>query len=145
MACSWTVGGVPTSKDSCRTRYLTCARKEGFDYSISRHCLSRTNRHHVRTLEHVQPILVFQVLIANYQPTLNERRVSLVWIDWTLFRAVDINQRFTFIKSMLWPTGLGWPSTLSGIMTDQRLSPCSFRLLIFCDPHPLPCGCFKVR
>lgn len=65
MACSGTVGGVPTSKDSCRARYLTCARKDGFDCSISRHCTSRPNRHNVRTLEHVQPILVFQVLISS--------------------------------------------------------------------------------
>ena len=35
---------------------------------------------------------------------------------------------------MLWPTGLGWPNTLSEIMTDQRLVWLAVGLLVVCLP-----------
>jgi 2-polyprenyl-3-methyl-5-hydroxy-6-metoxy-1,4-benzoquinol methylase len=73
---------VPTSKDSCRSRYLTCARENRFDCSISRHCASRPNRHHVRTLEYIQPILVFQVLKLQFTQ-LKENKYTVSLIDWT--------------------------------------------------------------
>jgi alginate O-acetyltransferase complex protein AlgI len=46
---------------------------------------------------------------------------AIVCVGWTLFRADNIDQGFTFVKSMLWPSGLSWPATLSEVMTDQRL------------------------
>jgi alginate O-acetyltransferase complex protein AlgI len=65
---------------------------------------------------------------------------AVVCIGWTLFRAVDINQGFTFIKSMLWSTGLGWPSTLGEIMTNQRLFWLLVGLLVVCLPARIHIG-----
>ena len=65
---------------------------------------------------------------------------AVVCIGWTLFRAVDINQGFTFIRSMLWPTGLGWPSTLGEIMTNQRLVWLAVGLLVVCLPAKIHVG-----
>ncbi len=41
---------------------------------------------------------------------------------------------------MLWPTGLGWPSTLSEIMTHQRLVWLAVGLLVVCLPAEIHVG-----
>ena len=41
---------------------------------------------------------------------------------------------------MLWPTGLGWPSTLSEIMTDRRLVLLAVGLLVVCLPAKIHFG-----
>ena len=41
---------------------------------------------------------------------------------------------------MLWPTGLGWPSTLGEIMTDQRLVWLAVGLLVVCLPAKIHVG-----
>jgi hypothetical protein len=63
LVIGWLAGCVPSGEDSHWSRYLTITRKNGFNHSASDHCASGPDRHHVRTLEHVQPILVFQVLM----------------------------------------------------------------------------------
>ena len=41
---------------------------------------------------------------------------------------------------MLWPTGLGWPNTLSEIMTDQRPVWLAVGLLVVCLPAKIHVG-----
>ncbi len=63
LVIGWPAGCVPSGEDPHWSRYLTCARKVGFDHPAGGHCTGWANSHHVRTFEHVQPILVFQVLM----------------------------------------------------------------------------------